>query len=146
LSDSTTGSSIDVGFRVFMPFSMTYIESKFQRNLDGSKVVEISRIHEPTGYTYWKYPINLKAESPDVYGITDFRLSVVGNQLILDADGQTHIIQGTPIDFTTEYFKDIEYFTNKDQVYLYPPSVDAKEENLAIDKVTLWNNQEVVIP
>ena len=48
-----------------MPFSMTYIEATFIRNLDGSKVVEISRIHEPTGYTYWKYPINLKAELPN---------------------------------------------------------------------------------
>lgn len=146
LSDSTTGSSIDVGFRAFMPFSMTYIEAKFQRNLDGSKVVEISRIHEPTGYNYWKYPINLKAETPDIYGITEFRLSVVGNQLILIVDGETHIIQGTPIDFTTEYLKDIEYFTNKDQLYLYAPSKDDKEENLIIDKVTLWNEKEIVIP
>jgi len=146
LSDSTTGSSIDVGFRAFMPFSMTYIEAKFQRNLDGSKVVEISRIHEPTGYNYWKYPINLRAETPDVYGITEFKLSIVGNQLILIADGETHIIQGTPIDFATEYLKDIEYFTNKDQLYLYPPSNDDKEENLIIDKVTLWNEKEIVIP
>tara|TARA_B100000945_G_scaffold89357_1_gene69593 strand:- start:952 stop:2277 length:1326 start_codon:yes stop_codon:yes gene_type:complete len=146
LSDSTTGSSIDFGFRAFMPFSMTYIEAKFQRKLDGAKVVEISRIHEPTGYNYWKYPINLKAETPDVYGITDFKLSIVGNQLILISDGETHIIQGTPIDFTTEYFKDIEYFTNKDELYLYPPSNDAKEENLIIDKVTLWNEKEIVIP
>ena len=70
----------------------------------------------------------------------------MGNQLILISDGETHIIQGTPIDFTTEYFKDIEYFTNKDELYLYPPSNDAKEENLIIDKVTLWNEKEIVIP
>lgn len=146
LTQSSTGSSIDVGFRAFMPFSMTYIETKFQRTLDGAKVVEISRIHEPTGYTYWKYPINLKAETPDVYGITDFRLSVVGNQLLLITDGETHIIQGTPIDFTTEYFKDIEYFTNKDQLYLYPPSDEDKEESLIIDRVTLWDGKEVIIP
>ena len=129
-----------------MPFSMTYIEAKFRRNLDGSKVVEISRIHEPTGYSYWNYPINLKAETPDVYGITEFRLSIVGNQLILITDGETHIIQGTPIDFTTEYFKDIEYFTNNDELYLYPPTNDAKEENLIIDNVTLWDEKEIVIP
>ncbi|MFL2664672.1 MAG: hypothetical protein ACJ0G8_01720 [Dehalococcoidia bacterium] len=146
LTNTSTGYSIDTGFRVYMPFSMTYIEATFIRNLDGSKVVEISRIHEPTGYTYWKYPINLKAESPEVYGITDFRLSIIGNQLILAVDGATHIIQGTPIDFSTEYFKDVEYFTNKNEEYLFPPNDQAKNENLIIDRVTIWDVDEIVIP
>ncbi|MBA31191.1 MAG: hypothetical protein CL748_01480 [Chloroflexi bacterium] len=146
LTNTSTGYSVDTGFRIYMPFSMTYIEATFIRNLDGSKVVEVSRVHEPTGYTYWKYPINLKAESPEVYGITTFRLSVIGNQLILDVDGSTHIIQGTPIDFSSEYFKDIEYFTNKNEEYLYPPNDSAKDENLIIDRVTIWDADEVVIP
>ena len=58
----------------------------------------------------------------------------------------THIIQGTPIDFSTEYFKDIEYFTNKNEEYLFPPNEQAKNENLIIDRVTIWDVDEIVIP
>ena len=37
-------------------------------------------------------------------------------------------------------------FTNNDELYLYPPTNDDKDENLIIDNVTLWDEKEIVIP